>query len=82
MNPVSRTGNTAVFKEALLPEGNKRWGSFGAGMMLEAVALAAVVIAPMLMPQKLEAIRNYWVMPLEAPHLEAWKPQPPKPTPV
>jgi TonB family protein len=82
MNPVSRTGNTAVFKEALLPEGNKRWGSFGAGMMLEAVALAAVVIAPMLMPQKLEAIRNYWVMPLEAPHIEAWKPQPPKPTPV
>ena len=38
MNPVTRTSNTSVFKEALLPEGNKRWGSFGAGMMLEAVA--------------------------------------------
>jgi len=82
MNPVTRTSNTSVFKEALLPEGNKRWGSFGAGMMLEAAALAAIVIAPMLMPQKLQAIRNYWVMPLEAPHIEPWKPQPPKPTPV
>jgi TonB family protein len=33
------------------------------------------------MPQKFEAVQHYWVTPLEAPVIEAWKPQPP-PKPV
>jgi TonB family protein len=33
------------------------------------------------MPQKFEAVEHYWVMPLEAPVIQAWKPQPP-PKPV
>ncbi|HXQ25007.1 MAG TPA: TonB family protein [Candidatus Acidoferrales bacterium] len=70
-----------VFDESLLPEGKKRWGSFGAGLGLEFVALAAVVIAPLLLPQKFEAAQHYWVTPLEAPVIQAWKPQPP-PKPV
>lgn len=74
---MPRKSNGAVFDESLLPEGGKRWGSFGIGFVLECVALAIVVVLPMLMPQKLEAVRTYWVMPLEAPHIEAWKPQPP-----
>jgi TonB family protein len=78
-----RRSNGAVFNESLLPEGEKRWGSFGIGFVLECVALAIVVVIPMLMPQKLEAVRTYWVMPLDAPHIEEWKPQtPPKPEPV
>jgi protein TonB len=68
--------NEAVFNDSLLPDGGKRWGSFGIGFILECVAIAVVVVVPMLMPQKLEAVKNYWVMPLEAPHIEAWKPQP------
>jgi TonB family protein len=71
--------NGPVFNESLLPEGGKRWGSFGLSFLLECFALAIVVVLPMLMPQKLEAVRNYWVMPLDAPHIEAWKPQPPPP---
>jgi TonB family protein len=73
--------NRPVFKEALLPEGKKRWGSFGVGLGLECVALTALVILPLLMPQKFEAMQHYWVTPLEAPVIEAWKPQPP-PKPV
>ncbi|MGD0963319.1 MAG: TonB family protein [Candidatus Acidiferrales bacterium] len=78
-----RRSNGAVFNQSLLPDGEKRWGWFGIGFVLECIALAIVVVLPMLMPQKLEAVRSYWVMPLEAPHIEAWKPQPPpKPMPV
>ncbi|HUJ83232.1 MAG TPA: energy transducer TonB [Candidatus Acidoferrales bacterium] len=73
--------NRPVFKEALLPEGKKRWGTFGVGLGLECVALTALVILPLLMPQKFEAMQHYWVTPLEAPVIEAWKPQPP-PKPV
>ncbi|HXX44997.1 MAG TPA: TonB family protein [Candidatus Acidoferrales bacterium] len=73
--------NRPVFKDAILPEGKKRWGSFGVGLGLECVALTALVILPLLMPQKFEAMQHYWVTPLEAPVIEAWKPQPP-PKPV
>jgi TonB family protein len=78
MAPVT---NRPVFKESLLPEGKQRWGSFSAGLGLECVALVALVVLPLLMPQKFEAVQHYWVTPLEAPVIEAWKPQPP-PKPV
>jgi len=73
--------NRPVFNEALLPEGKRRWGSFSVGLGLECVALTALIILPLLMPQKFEAMQHYWVTPLEAPVIEAWKPQPP-PKPV
>ena len=81
MAPVkSRT----VFKEALLPEEKKRWGTFGAGLGLECVALVAVIVIPLLIPAKFEAAPHYWVTTLEAPVIEPYKPQPPpvKPVPV
>lgn len=53
-------------------------GSFGAGLGLEIVAVAALVIIPMLMPQKFEAATHYWVTPIETPVIEPWKPQPVK----
>src|ERR1700722_7968267 len=79
MAPVT---NRAVFAESILPQGQTRLGWFGAGFGMECIILAIVVILPMLMPAKFEAVQHYWVMPLEAPHIEAYKPQPVKPAPV
>ena len=79
MAPVK---NRPVFKEALLPEGKKRWGSFSAGLGLECFALVAVIVLPLLIPQKFEAAQHYWVTPIEAPVIQPWKPQPPPPKPV
>ena len=73
--------NRPVFKESLLPEGKQRWGLFSIGLGLECFALTALVLLPLFMPQKFEAMQHYWVTPLEAPVIEAWKPQPP-PKPV
>jgi TonB family protein len=73
--------NRAVFTESLLPEGQRRWGSFGAGIGLECVALLALVLIPLFMPQKFQAVEHDWVTPIEAPVIQAWKPQPP-PKPV
>jgi len=70
--------NRAVFTESLLPAGQRRWGSFGAGLGLECVALAALLIIPFFMPQKFEAVQHYWVTPIEAPVIQPWKPQPPQ----
>ena len=78
MTPVK---NRAVFTEALLPEGQRRWGSFGAGIGLECVALLALIVIPLFMPQKFQAVAHDWVTPIEAPVIQAWKPQPP-PKPI
>jgi len=72
--------NRAVFKDSLLPEGQTRWDLFGTGFGLQCVAIGILVILPMLMPEKLEAVKRYWATPLvEAPVVTAWKPQPPPP---
>jgi TonB family protein len=68
-----------VFKEALLPEAKQRWGSVGAGMILQCSALAAVIVIPLLIPAKFEAAPHYWVTSIEAPVIEPYKPQPPPP---
>ena len=69
----------AVFNASLLPEAQPRWDLFSAGFGLQCLAVAALVIIPMLMPQKLEVVRRYWTMPIEAPPVVAWKPQPVQP---
>jgi TonB family protein len=80
---MGRVTNRAVFDGSLLPEGKSRWGSFGAGFGLELIALAAVLIIPLLLPQKLGFVQTHWITPIEAPPIVAWKPQPPpKPEPV
>jgi TonB family protein len=71
-----------VFKEALLPAGKQRWGSVGAGMILQCSALAAVIVIPLLIPAKFEAAPHYWVTSIEAPVIEPYKPQPPPPPKV
>jgi len=78
---MARVRTQAVFVDSLLPEGQARWGSFGAGFAMQCFAVALIVIVPLVMPQKLEMMHRYWTTPLETPHIEAWKPQP-KPQPV
>ncbi len=81
VNVMALAKNRPVFKEALLPEGKQRLGSFGAGLVLQVCALATVIIIPLLIPQKFEAAQHYWVTSIEAPVIQPWKPQPP-PKPV
>jgi TonB family protein len=69
----------AVFNESLLPEAQPRWDLFSAGFGLQCLAVAALVIIPMLMPQKMNMVQRYWTMPIEAPPVVAWKPQPVQP---
>lgn len=73
--------NPDVFGGTLLPEGEKRWTSFGAGLTLECVALALLIVIPLLLPQKFEAAKHYWVTPIAMPVIRPWKPQP-RPKPV
>jgi len=75
-----RVTNRAVFNDALLPQGRSRLGSFGAGLGLELIALAVIILIPLLLPQKMDSIQRYWTTPIAAPPVVAWKPQPqPKP---
>lgn len=75
--------NSAVFKETLLPDGEKRWTSFGAGLGLEIFGLVMLIVVPLLLPQRFELAEHYWVTPVEVPVVQPWKPQPkPKPKPV
>src|ERR1700685_3629525 len=69
----------AVFNESLLPEAQPRWDLFSAGFGLQCLAVAALVIIPMLMPQKMSMVQRYWTMPIEPPPVVAWKPQPVQP---
>jgi TonB family protein len=73
--------NRPVFKESLLPEGKQPWREFSVSLGAECLALTALLLLPLFMPQRFEAVQHYWVTPLEAPIIEAWKPQPP-PKPV
>ncbi|MGA3293493.1 MAG: energy transducer TonB [Candidatus Acidiferrales bacterium] len=75
MAPVK---SRAVFTESLLPAGQRRWGSFGAGLGLECIALIGLLIIPLFMPERFEAVQHFWVTPIEAPVVQPWKPQPPQ----
>src|SRR5580700_10320563 len=77
----AKVSDKSVFSEAILPEGPSRAGALGAGFALECFALAAVIIIPIFMPHKLVLAAKELVTPISAPHIEAWKPQPP-PKPV
>jgi TonB family protein len=76
MAPVT---NRAVFNASLLPEAQPRWELFSASFGVQVLAVALLVIIPMLMPQKLEFVQHYWTTPVEAPPIVAWKPQPVQP---
>jgi TonB family protein len=71
--------NRAVFNSSLLPEAQPRWDLFSAGFGLQIAAVTALVVIPLLLPQKLEFAQHYWTTPVEAPPIVAWKPQPVQP---
>jgi TonB family protein len=76
---MARNTSRAVFNGSLLPEAQPRWDLFSAGFGLQCLAVAALVIIPMLMPQRMDLFHRYSVMPVEAPPIVAWKPQPVQP---
>jgi TonB family protein len=83
---MAQIRNRAVFNASLLPEAEPRWDLFSAGFGLQIAAVTALVVIPLLLPQKLDIVQRYWTTPVEAPPIVAWKPQPaqpaPKPVPV
>jgi TonB family protein len=56
-------------------------GAFGAGFGLEFLFLAAILIVPILLPHRMVIVAKNWAMPIVAPKITEWKPQPP-PKPV
>ncbi len=76
---MARITNRAVFNASLLPEAQPRWDLFSAGFGLQVLVVTALVIIPLLMPQKLNIVQHYWITPVEAPPIVAWKPQPVQP---
>ncbi len=79
MKAMARITSRAVFNESLLPEAQPRWDLFSAGFGLQCLAVAALVIIPMLMPERMNLVQKYWTMPIESPPVVAWKPQPVQP---
>ena len=79
MKAMARNTSRAVFNGSLLPEAQPRWDLFSAGFGLQCLAVAALIIIPMLMPQRMDLFHRYSVMPVEAPPVVAWKPQPVQP---
>ncbi len=79
-----RSTNRAVFNASLLPEAQPRWDLFSAGFGLQIAAVIALVVIPLLLPQKLDIVQRYWSTPVavEAPPIVAWKPQPVQPVKV
>lgn len=76
---MARSTNRAVFNASLLPEAQPRWDLFSAGFGLQIAAVTALVVIPLLLPQKLDIVQRYWTTPVEAPPIVAWKPQPVQP---
>jgi TonB family protein len=78
VSSTARLASQPVFKQSLLPDGKKRWSSFGASFGLQCVALAVVLVIPLMFPERFQAVQHYWVTPIEAPVIQPWKPQPPQ----
>lgn len=65
-----------VFSESILPDGPSRARAFGAGVGLECLALAALLIVPIFMPHRLVVAARDWATPIAMPVITPWKPQP------
>ena len=60
---MSRIANRGVFNASLLPEAQPRWDLFSAGFGLQILAVTALVVIPLLMPEKLHIAQHYWTTP-------------------
>jgi TonB family protein len=77
---VMATGPRALFSP--LPDGESRARSLGVGFGLEFIVVVLLVLIPMLLPERLNVVTRYWITPIAAPPVVAWKPQPPPPPPA
>ncbi|HTU34662.1 MAG TPA: energy transducer TonB [Candidatus Acidoferrum sp.] len=69
--------NRPVFNDAILPERKTRWDLFGFSFVVECIVVAALVVIPILMPQRMDQVRRYVITPMiEAPHISVFKPKP------
>lgn len=70
-----------LFSYAILPDGKRRWRSFGAGFGIELTILAcAIWVVPLLFPKQMADARHYLMTQIAAPPIDMWKPAPaPKP---
>jgi TonB family protein len=72
--------NKAIFSYAILPDGKRRWRSFGAGFCIELTLLACAIWVPMLFPKQMVIAQRYLMTQITAPPIDLWKPKPvPKP---
>lgn len=71
---VMPTESRALFSP--LPDGESRARFLGAGFGLEFVVVTLLIVIPMLLPEKLDIVRKYWITPIATPPVVAWKPQP------
>jgi TonB family protein len=67
---------------ALLPDREPCWRCVASAFGIECVGILLLIWIPVLFPQRLEAVKRYWVTPITAPAVVAWKPQPLKTKPV
>lgn len=69
--------NRPVFNDTILPDRRTRWDLFGASFGLECAIVVVLVVIPLLMPQRMDAVRRYVITPMiEMPHISVWKPKP------
>lgn len=59
----------------LLNDGTPRYRQFGASLLIQLLLVAAIILAPLLLPESLQAVRKYRVTMIETKPT-AWKPQP------
>ncbi len=75
-------GNTRRAPLSLLAPGKPPWRAFGASLSIQCVAAMLLAWLPVLLPQRLEARKQYWFTPLATPPVVVWHPQKAQPLPV
>ena len=78
---MARATNKGLFEESILPQGSRAWVS-SAGLCHGVRPAVPRGSHPDADSPQAGSVQHYWVMPLSAPHIEAYKPQPVKPEPV
>src|SRR5579864_1356851 len=85
MSSIYRGKNEELFSYAILPEGKRRWRSFGAGFCIELTIMALAIWVPLLFPKQMVMAKQYLMTQITAPPIDLWKPKPvarPRPVPV
>lgn len=60
----------------LLADSQPRYRAFGVSALIQSLLVLTIILAPLLLPESLQAVRKYRVTMIEVRPVEAWKPQP------